>query len=187
MNEWVGMLRPVGRSLVDPLADVSAGLNDRGARRLATSILADYASADAEQLVDLIVNADPEQFTVFLPAVTSAPRGRDPFAIGQLRRPEPECPQASRIGPLRKVWRTRSPATGLPRRWPCLRLGMPDAVWPLLAFSSDPRVQSETIYSLVHLGAAPEMLAERFLCEPDVSVRMALLLALADCVLQARE
>ena len=29
------------------------------------------------------------------------------------------------------------------------------------------------------------MLADRFLCEPDVSVRMALLLALADCVLQA--
>ena len=62
-----------------------------------------------------------------------------------------------------------------------LRLGLPDAVWPLLAFSPDPRVQTETIQSLAHLGAAPDLIAERFLCEPDSSTRMALLLALADC------
>ena len=66
-----------------------------------------------------------------------------------------------------------------------LRLGLPDAVWPLLAFSPDPRVQTETIQALAHLGAAPDLLAERFLREPDASARMALLLALADCALQA--
>ena len=56
-----------------------------------------------------------------------------------------------------------------------LRLGWPDAVWPLLAFSPDPRVQTETIQALGHLGAAPDLIAERFLREPDVSARMALL------------
>ena len=28
VNEWVDMLSPVGRSLLGPLADVSAGLSD---------------------------------------------------------------------------------------------------------------------------------------------------------------
>ena len=134
VNEWVGMLRPVGRSLVDPLADVTAGLNDLGPRRLATSILAGYASADAEQLVDLMVNADPAIHGL-LARGHAAPRGRDPFAIGQLSRPEPERPQASRIGPSEKSADTlaRHRATTAVA---LLRLGKPDAVWPLLAFSS---------------------------------------------------
>ena len=46
-------------------------------------------------------------------------------------------------------------------------------------------MQTETIQALGHLGAAPDLLAERFLREPDASARMALLLALADCALQS--
>jgi hypothetical protein len=42
-------------AVASALAGVCAGLSDRGARRLATSILADYSSADPEQLVDLIL------------------------------------------------------------------------------------------------------------------------------------
>ena len=184
VNEWVDMLRPVGRSLLGPLADVSAGLSDRGARRLATSILADYASADPEQLVDLIVNADPEQFAVFLPGVASH---RD-VAIPILQEPRagghPNLPTRRGSDPSEKEADTlaRHRATAAVA---LLRLGLPDVVWPLLAFSPDPRVQTETIQALVHLGAAPDLLAERVLREPDASARAALLLALADCALQA--
>ena len=46
VNDWVGMLRPVRQSLLRPLADLSPGLSDQSARRLAASILADYASED---------------------------------------------------------------------------------------------------------------------------------------------
>ncbi len=66
-----------------------------------------------------------------------------------------------------------------------LRLGVPDAVRPLLAFAPDPRVQAETIEGIVRLGADPNLLADRLQRETDTSIRMALLLGLADCVIQS--
>ena len=95
VNEWVDMLRPVGRSLVGPLADVSAGLSDRGPAGSRPAFWP-TTRADPDQLVDLIVNADSEQFAVFLPAVAS----HREVAIPLLKEPErraPESHQASRI------------------------------------------------------------------------------------------
>ncbi len=97
VNEWVAMLRPVA-----PVArrlrwrTSSAGPSDRGARRLATSILADYSSADPEQLVDLITNADPEQFDVLLPGVTSHREAAIPLLQEPRPRCAPESPRSSR-------------------------------------------------------------------------------------------
>jgi eukaryotic-like serine/threonine-protein kinase len=184
VNEWVGLLRPVGQSLIGPLADVSAELSDRGARRLATSILADYASADPQQVVDLIVNADPEQFVAYLPAVRSHREVAIPLLLARAaglhtNRPIRRGPDSSEKQADTLARHRATAAVAL------LRLGRPDAAWPLLISSPDPRVQTETIYSLVNLGAAPDLLAERFLSEPDVSVRTSLLLALADCALRA--
>ena len=184
VNEWVDMLRPVGRSLVGPLADVSASLNDRSARRLATSILALYANADAEQLVDLIVNADPEEFAVFFKGVAAHRDVAIPLLRNRVAGTHPKLPirRGSDTSEKEADTLARHQATAAVA---LLRLGLPEAVWPLLAFSPDPRVQTETIHALVHLGAAPDQLAERFVIEQDASVRAALLLALADCALQA--
>jgi hypothetical protein len=184
VNEWVDMLRPVGRSLLGPLADVCAGLADRGARRLATSILADYASTDPEQLVELIVNADSEQFALLLPGVIShreaaIPLLRDCMTGKHKNRPARRGSDATEKEADTLARHKATAAVTL------LRLGQADAVWRLLTFSPDPRVQSETIHALVHCGAAPDLLAKRLLSEPDASVRMALLLALADFALQA--
>ena len=133
VNEWVDMLRPVGRSLVGPLADVSAGLSDRGARRLATSILADYANADPEQLVDLIVNADPEQFAVFLPRVWR-PTARSPSLCSGTASPVRTriSPRVAALTP-RKRRPTCSPAIGRPRRWRCCGWGCPTPSGPYLS------------------------------------------------------
>jgi eukaryotic-like serine/threonine-protein kinase len=184
VNAWVDMLRPVGRSLVSPLADVSAGLSDHGARRLVTSILADYANADPEQLVHLLVNADPEQFAAFLPGVMSHRDVAIPILRNRVAGAHPNLTKRRGSDSSEKEADTlaRQQATAAVA---LLRLGLPDAVWPLLAFSPDPRVQTETIQSLAHLGAAPDLIAERFLREPDSSTRMALLLAMADCALEA--
>jgi eukaryotic-like serine/threonine-protein kinase len=184
VNQWVDLLRPVRRSLISPLADACAGLSDRGARRLATSILADYASADPEQLVDLIVNADPEQFAVLLPRVTSHRDAAIPLLQKRVLGVDPNLAKRRGSDASEKEADTlaRHQATAAVTM---LRLEVPDAVWPLLACSPDPRVQTETIHALAHLGADPDLLAERFQREPDASARMALLLALADCAPQA--
>ena len=184
VNEWVDLLRPVGRSLLGPLADVSAGLRDGGARRLATSILADYARDDPAQLVDLIVNADPEQFAAFLPGIKSHRTVAISLLQSRVAGDHPNLPMRRGSDSSEKDADTlaRHRATAA---MTLLRLGLPDAVRPLLAFAPDPRLQSETIQALVRLGAAPDLIAEGFLHEPDTSARMALLLALADCALQS--
>ena len=184
VNEWVDRLRPVGRSLLGPLADVSAGLSDGGARRLATSILADYAMADPEQLVELLINADPEQFAVFLSGVKSHRGVAIPILQNRVAGEQPNFPTRRGSDPSEKEADTlaRHRATAAVA---LLRLGLPEAVWPLLVCSSDPRVQTETIQAAAHLGAPPDLFAERLLREPDASARAALLLALADCALQA--
>jgi eukaryotic-like serine/threonine-protein kinase len=184
VNEWVDMLSPVGRSLLGPLADVSAGLSDASARRLATSILADYARADPEQLVELLINADPEQFAVFLPGVKSHRGVAIPILQNRAAGGHPNFPTRRGSDPSEKEADTlaRHRATAAVA---LLRLGLPDAVWPLLVSSPDPRVRTETIQAAAHLGADPDLLAERLLHEPDASARAALLLALADCALRA--
>ena len=148
------------------------------------AFLLDYANADAEQLVDLIVNADPEEFAVFFKGVASHREVAIPLLRNRVAGTHPKLPIRRGSDPSEKEADTlaRHQATAAVA---LLRLGLPEAVWPLLAFSPDPRVQTETIHALVHLGAAPDQLAERFVIEQDVSVRAALLLALADCALQA--
>jgi formylglycine-generating enzyme required for sulfatase activity len=61
-----------------------------------------------------------------------------------------------------------------------LRLGRPEAVWPLLIHRPDPRVRSYLIHRLAPLRADPRVLIKRLDTEPDVSARRALLLALGE-------
>jgi hypothetical protein len=184
INQWVDLLRPVRALLAGPLADASDALSERGARRLATSILADYCGDDPGRLVDLIVNADPEQFAVLLPKVMDHDEATIPLlqdrSLGRglkTRRNHGLDPSEQEADTIARQRATAAVAL--------LRLGLPDAVWPLLVNAPDPRLQSEAINALAHLGAEPDRLAERLRGEPDASARMALWLALADCVERA--
>ena len=66
-----------------------------------------------------------------------------------------------------------------------LRLGRPDAVWPLLAFSPDPRVQAETLYSLAHFGRSRTCSRSGSCASRTFRSEGRDLLALADLALQA--
>ena len=124
----------------------------------------------------MIVNADPEEFHIFLPAITA--RGAAVIPLLQSRA----AGQHPSDGPRRGSDTSEQHADTLARHRATaavtlLRLGWPDAVWPLLVFSADPRLQAETIHLLARLGASPDLIAERFLIETDVSVRRSLLMA----------
>ncbi len=61
-----------------------------------------------------------------------------------------------------------------------LRLGQPEAVWPLLKHSPDPRVRIYLIHYLSPRGADAGAVVRRQNEEPDVSIRRALLLVLGE-------
>ncbi len=61
-----------------------------------------------------------------------------------------------------------------------LRLGQPDAVWPLLKHGPDPRVRSYLIHYLSPRGADPGAIVRRLDEEKEVSIRRALLLILGE-------
>jgi formylglycine-generating enzyme required for sulfatase activity len=60
-----------------------------------------------------------------------------------------------------------------------LQLGSPDAVWPLLRLSRDPRIRAGLIHFLAPAATDAGLLLDRLAAEKDVSARRALLLALA--------
>jgi serine/threonine protein kinase/formylglycine-generating enzyme required for sulfatase activity len=59
-----------------------------------------------------------------------------------------------------------------------LRMNRPEAVWPLLKHSPDPRVRSYLIHRFGPLGVDAGVLVKRLGEEPDVTVRRALVLSL---------
>jgi formylglycine-generating enzyme required for sulfatase activity len=60
-----------------------------------------------------------------------------------------------------------------------LQLGSPEAVWPLLRLSRDPRVRTWLVHLLAPTETDAGLLLDRLTAETDVSARRALLLALA--------
>ncbi|MCB9922588.1 MAG: SUMF1/EgtB/PvdO family nonheme iron enzyme [Planctomycetaceae bacterium] len=65
LGDWLDAFRPIGKQLIDPLADIYRDQEqDVVARSLATSLLAEYGSDNIELLVNLILDADPTQFVV---------------------------------------------------------------------------------------------------------------------------
>jgi serine/threonine protein kinase len=178
VNQWVERLRPVGRFLIDPLESASEGLSDPGTRRLATTILAEYAGDDTERLVDLVINSDPTQFEILLPRLDARREAVIPLLRSRVSGARPLRPGHPGLDPtesdLDRDAREKSTAAVA-----LLRLDEPDALWPLLVFKPDPRVQSETIHALSHFGVPADRIVERFLRETTSSARMALLLALA--------
>jgi serine/threonine protein kinase/formylglycine-generating enzyme required for sulfatase activity len=61
-----------------------------------------------------------------------------------------------------------------------LRMNRPETVWPLLKHSPDPRVRSYLIHRLSPLGVDVRAIVKRLDEEPDVTIRRALILSLAD-------
>jgi formylglycine-generating enzyme required for sulfatase activity len=169
---WMEALRPVRRQLLPPLEMAFSDAPRRETERSqAAEVLADYAADQPEVLARLLLDADEGQFAALFPKIRAAgPRGLAVLQTVADRKPAPDAKQGARE---RLARQQANAAVAL------LRLGRPEKVWPLLRHSPDPRARSYLIQRLGLLGADVQALARRLDEEPDVTVRRALILTLA--------
>jgi serine/threonine protein kinase/formylglycine-generating enzyme required for sulfatase activity len=174
-NSWIGLFRPVGGQLAEPL---KTRYRDQGTkpdteRTVAAIALAEYLPSAPKLLTELILIAETEQqFLPFLQAIRSQ-KGAD---IGELRAVLNEPPPPLAVtGAVEWFWKRQANAAVL-----LLGLNAPEAVWPLLKHSADESTRSYLIDRLAKLGADYQILASRLNQESDPSIRQALILALGD-------
>ncbi len=134
------------------LADAAAGLLSR------------LANDRVEELAVVATELQPRHHALVYPKLAADPAA----AVRGLRRvlAEPTPPEAVR--------RAAAAAVDL------LRLGDPTAAWPLFRTGRLPDLRTAVVHTAAILGADPQPLADRYLVEPDLSARRALLLALGE-------
>jgi eukaryotic-like serine/threonine-protein kinase len=168
---WIEEFRPIQGKMLAPLALIYRdGTRRESERMLATNILADYAAAQPDMLVELLMDADDKQFAVLYPKLA-----RHGWRALAGLRAEVDLPLRDAVGEAAKEKRAKRQANAAVA---LLRLGESAQVWPLLRHSPDPRVRSYLIHRLGSLGAEPSALLARLDHEPDVTIRRALLLSL---------
>ena len=169
---WRDALRPVNGQLIKPLSMVYRDkAQSQTSRIYAAETLTDFAANHADELFDLLVDAELFQFPVIFEKL--APKDTV-VALARERISKKSLEQASQDE--KDVWVRRQTNAAV-----CLfRLGDADAVWPLLKHSSDPSLRSMIVDRLPRLGADPGPLANRLRHETDSSIRQALILTLGD-------
>jgi serine/threonine protein kinase/formylglycine-generating enzyme required for sulfatase activity len=170
---WMESLHPVRQKLLTPLAAIFRDPKRRETERsLATEILADYATDQAQLLADFLMDADDKQFAVLYPKVEhDTAAARTPLLAEIDRHLSPDATDDFKE---RLARRQANAAVAL------LKMGWPEKVWPLLKHTPDPRLRSYLVHRLGPLGADPQALCERLEGEPDVSICRALLLSLGE-------
>ena len=171
---WIEALRPVREKLLRPLAAVFRDRKEERSaeRQLATSVLADYAADRPELLADLLMDADEKQFAVLFPKLEANLGPAAALFVETVKSPLAAEKADEDKEALAK--RQANAAVAL------LRLGRPEAVWPLLRHSSDPRARSYLIHRIGPLGADAGALIHRLDDEPDLTIRRALVLSLGE-------
>jgi formylglycine-generating enzyme required for sulfatase activity len=182
LGPWTTALRPARSRLLRPLCAIFRG-DPRADRRLvAAVVLADYAADLPRELVGLVADADPQQFTLLLPNLRRHRASVLPLLKRELvARPGPVLIHASypdRTEPKKAkdalARRRANAAVAL------LHLDQGDLLWPLLRGSPDPRLRSYLIHGLAPLGVPPRLVRDRLREERHGSARRALLLALGE-------
>jgi formylglycine-generating enzyme required for sulfatase activity len=175
---WSEAYRPVKESFCKPLAAIFRDQRpDRVAeRRLAASLLADYAADSPHELADLLLDADDKQFAVIFAKFKEQGAAGSRLLAGEIARELPAEMHSSDGRRERLAKRQVNAAVAL------LRMGHPGRVWPLLRRTppDDPRVRSYLIHRLGPLGGDAGAVIQRLEEEPDVAVRRALLLSLGE-------
>jgi formylglycine-generating enzyme required for sulfatase activity len=139
-------------------------------RVMATNILATFAVDNPAQLVDLLLDADPEQYRQFIPLLRQHSRAAIPLLVKEIERPIPSDESATDTLARRQA----HAAVAL------VQLDWPELVWPLLRHSPDPSRRTYLIHDLARLGTKSLPVIERLLTETEVSARRALLLSLGE-------
>lgn len=165
---WTNELRPVKAMLTQPLSnmldDDSAATT--AARVLATSILADYAKDNPEQLVDLLILSNEQSFNVFLEKIESHQDAASQILsdrIAQLRQSDESLSRDHRLANAAIA---------------CIHLGDSDEVWSLLRFTPQPLTRSYMIRRIPIFGVPVSKVIEHLLGESDPGIIQGLLLTL---------
>jgi formylglycine-generating enzyme required for sulfatase activity len=177
-GQWARALKPASASMLGTLTEAFRGGGKLGEfRQTAAVFLADYAADDPERLADLLLDADPRQYAVLLPAL--APRRA--WAVERLRRELPPAgadgKEAPRPAPAERERLARRQAQAAAT---LLRLGDAEPVWPLFRHTPEPEARSQLVWRAALLGVDAGLLVERLGREKDVSARRALIAALGD-------
>jgi formylglycine-generating enzyme required for sulfatase activity len=172
VRAWTDALRPARHQL---LATLGSAFRDPARspteRSIATGVLRDYTLDDPGVLIELVKDADLEQFAVVEPGLARHRAAALEAMIQEVARIAPAA--ETDTNKERLAHRQENAAITL------LHMGRPESVWPLLKHSPDPRLRSQLVCNLGQRGVPPQVLVERLGVEPDVSARRALLLALA--------
>src|SRR4029077_12019586 len=113
-------------------------------------------------------DADDKQFAVLFPELKDLGERGLPFLQGELAKQLP--PHAKE----KEAKRQANAAVAL------LKMDWPEKVWPLLKHSPDPMVRSYLIHRFGPLGADTRAIVKHLDEEPDVTIRRALILSLAE-------
>ncbi len=170
---WRAALRPAKAKLIEPLALIYRDAKQKEqSRTYATETLADYAADRPEALFDLLADAELFQYAALFGKL--AGQKDKVVALADLELARKPSPTASQEEQELGARRQANTAVAL------YRLGSPDAVWPKLTFTPDPRVRSYIIHWLSPLGGDPQPIIQRLDNELDVTIRRALLLTLGE-------
>jgi formylglycine-generating enzyme required for sulfatase activity len=156
LRPWIEALRPVRGKLTVPLA---ALFRDKERpeleHALATDILTDYASDDADLIANLQMDADPKAYAVFFPIAERQEGKTLPLFQAEIDKKAtiPDSDKDSEMVKDRLAERQARAAIAL------LRMGKADDVFRLLRHSPDPRLRSFIVNWLSPLGADPKILA----------------------------
>jgi formylglycine-generating enzyme required for sulfatase activity len=172
LGSWTDAMRPVRDSLLDPLARVFRDTDQVENRRIAATVLADYAADQPDLLADLVKDADAPQYGVLL-AKLQPHRDR---AIVLMHQELAKTPPSEASEDVKDTLAKRQANAAVA----LVQLGQAGPLWPLLRHNPDPRLRTYLIHRLALLGAEPQTLVRRLDKEPDVSARRALILCLGE-------
>jgi serine/threonine protein kinase/formylglycine-generating enzyme required for sulfatase activity len=169
---WTQLLESLHQQLCDPLSDC---FRDRSkspeARRRAATLLASFAADQPRRLADLILWSDVTNFETLMMPMRRFPQ-ESTDAMHDVLRKKPES--ETRVERQLRQEQQANAAIVL------MKLGSPEAVWPLLKHSKDPSLRSRLIHWFSAVDVDPKLLMERFKVETDVSTRRAMLLAIGE-------
>jgi serine/threonine protein kinase/formylglycine-generating enzyme required for sulfatase activity len=183
--------RPAARVLFEPLLRMFRDRDpSRSSRRSIAVQLIDAYADRIDELVELLLNADANEYSGYLKRLESDKAEAIERLDREIRTTPvsgleamPENTDSSAVmaamialAEYRKALAERQGRAGVA----LVMLGAADRAWPSLRHSSDPSVRSELIHGLARYGADPSFLVRRLRSEPDLSSRRALILALGE-------
>ena len=179
---WASTLEPVGEFLVDPLRDVCLIQNnvERPQKEidLATLLVVEFAADDLETLTDLLLAAQPNQFTILFDVfVVHGETALVKLEAELARKPDPKWKDLDKESLARRQANAAVAA---------LQMGAFNSVWPLLNHSldpkksSDPRLRTWIITRINQIGAPLGSVASQLKVETIDSIRRAMILILGE-------